>query len=169
MTVCVFLTIVVLLFRWAFEEEPVASRSEPVVAQVSSVIIDQADLGPIDQTDSYGNEANGKTSEAEPSSSVREDSVAKTAERELDFAQVPLALYQPPPEAGWNDEQLDRLVVLREMFAAALGRLEQDPTNPNYRERWIQTQPWIDEQFQTIFGDEAFNRQQRQAVHHSKQ
>ena len=165
MTVCLFLIMAALLLRWAFKEEPIGSKSESV-ARVNSVAIDQVDSAAINQTNSYGDEGNDNASEAGSSSGTVREQAGNRGAQELEFAQMPLVFYQPSADAGWSEEQLDRMVALREMFAAALGGLEQDPTNPSYRERWIRAQPWIDEQFQTIFGDEAFGKQQLQAVHH---
>jgi hypothetical protein len=86
---------------------------------------------------------------------------------EIEYYRRPLAFYTPPVKADWNEEQLARLAMLREEFAAALGGWEQDATDPDYREKWIRAQPWVDEQFETIFGSEALNEQQLQAIHRS--
>jgi hypothetical protein len=80
----------------------------------------------------------------------------------------PLAFYNPPTEANWSDDQYQRLSNLREEFAAALGGWNRNPSDPDYRDLWLQAQPIIDEQFETIFGVEAFTDQQNQAVHQAE-
>ena len=77
----------------------------------------------------------------------------------------PLAFYRPRLEANWTEDQRQKLVNLRNEFTAAMGGWNQDPADPRYRELWIETQPIIDEEFEALFGVEAFNDQQIQAVH----
>lgn len=84
---------------------------------------------------------------------------------EVETVVRPLAFYHPRLEANWTDDQLQRLDNLRNEFAEALGGWNQNPWDPRYRELWIQAQPLIDEQFEAIFGVEAFNDQRIQAVH----
>jgi hypothetical protein len=87
---------------------------------------------------------------------------------EADAVVRPLAFYDPPMEANWTDEQYQTLINLREEFAAALGGWNRNPADPDYRDLWIQAQPIIDEQFETIFGVEAFTDQQNQAAHQAE-
>jgi hypothetical protein len=87
---------------------------------------------------------------------------------EADAVVRPLAFYDPPTEANWTDEQYQTLINLREEFAAALGGWNRNPADPDYRDLWLQAQPIIDEQFETIFGAEAFTEQQNQAVHQAE-
>lgn len=116
-------------------------------------------------------------SEAPPSTArtaQRNGAVSKTQsqplleEEEADPVVRPLAFYNPPAEANWTDEQYQRLANLREQFAAALGGWHRNPSDPDYRDLWLRAQPIIDEQFETIFGVEAFTDQQNQAVHQAE-
>ena len=89
-------------------------------------------------------------------------------EKEADRVVKPLAFYNPPAEANWTEDRYQRLSNLREEFAAALGGWNRNPSDPDYRALWMQAQPIIDEQFETIFGVEAFTDQQNQAVHQAE-
>jgi hypothetical protein len=93
---------------------------------------------------------------------------ATTDSREIEVFERPLAFCPPPANADWSEEQLSRLAMLREEFAAAVGGWDQNPNDQGYRERWIQAQPWIDEQFATLFGSEALSEQQLQATRRSR-
>jgi hypothetical protein len=77
----------------------------------------------------------------------------------------PLAFYHPRLESNWTDDQLQTLDNLRNEFVAALGGWNQNPSDPRYRELWMEAQPIIDEQFEVIFGVEGFSDQQIHAVH----
>ena len=102
----------------------------------------------------------------------RNGAVSKTQSQplleETDAVVKPLAFCNPPVEANWTEDQYQRLVNLREEFAAALGGWNRNPADPDYRDLWMQAQPIIDEQFETIFGVEAFSDQQNQAVHQAE-
>jgi hypothetical protein len=104
----------------------------------------------------------------------RDGSVSKTPiqplleETEADPVVKPLAFYNPPAEANWTEDQYQRLANLREEFAAALGGWKRNPSDPDYRALWMQAQPIIDEQFEAIFGVEAFTEQQNQATHQAE-
>lgn len=87
---------------------------------------------------------------------------------EADPVVKPLAFYNPPAEANWSEDQYQRLANLREEFAAALGGWNRNPSDADYRALWMQAQPIIDEQFEAIFGVEAFTEQQNQAAHQAE-
>jgi hypothetical protein len=105
------------------------------------------------------------TSETEQRNGPVSNTQIQPVLEEVDTVVKPLAFYNPPAESNWTEEQYQRLANLREEFAAALGGWNRNPADPDYRDLWIQAQPIIDEQFETIFGVEVFSDQQSRAIH----
>ncbi len=72
---------------------------------------------------------------------------------------LPLALR----EVNWallelEPDQVAAIEELREQFLARIGGADQDPTDPNYLERWLRAQPEIDEALPGLIGREAYLR-----------
>jgi hypothetical protein len=86
----------------------------------------------------------------------------------VEYATIPLVLYQPAPDIDWSDEQIQKFNTLRDLFVAALGREKDKPADPAYWDHWLEAQSWADDQFETAFGIEVLNRQKIYALRHSK-
>jgi hypothetical protein len=62
-----------------------------------------------------------------------------------------------------SEEQLTALRNLREDFMSMMAGVDQDPTSPEYFERWEAARAAIDERFYTEFGQDAYNAQSVEA------
>jgi len=140
--------------------------SEPGVSMspaATSVELDSSD-GPASGRNNEPAVTSSTSKTAQKDIAVRAAPIQPLLE-ETEAAVRPLAFYDPPAEANWTDEQNQTLINLREEFAAAVGGWNRNPSDPDYRELWLQAQPMIDEQFEAIFGVEALTEQQNQAIH----
>jgi hypothetical protein len=63
-----------------------------------------------------------------------------------------------------NRDQLQAIDDLRQTFVDQIGGLEQNPTDPAYRERWLKSQPQIDDNLRGMIGVTAFQNYQVEAV-----
>ena len=63
-----------------------------------------------------------------------------------------------------NNDQLQAIIDLRQRFLNEIGGLQQDPSNPAYRERWQKSQPQIDDDLRGMIGVTAFQNYQIEAV-----
>jgi hypothetical protein len=63
-----------------------------------------------------------------------------------------------------NREQLQAIDDLRQRFLDEIGGLEQNPSDPAYRERWLKSQPQIDDDLRGMIGINAFQDYQILAV-----
>ena len=78
-------------------------------------------------------------------------------------ATVPIPLvFQPldPDTLKLNDQQKVLLERLRQTFVQEIGGANQNPTDPQYLERWEQAQMAADSQLKTVFGKEIYSRYQ---------
>ncbi len=89
-------------------------------------------------------------------------SIPDSAADEEEDVSVPLAFIKPPPEFVPNAEQQAEINWMRQEFVAAVGDPGQDPAA--YRRRWQKAQQRQDEHFRLMFGDDAFNALQAEAV-----
>jgi hypothetical protein len=67
-------------------------------------------------------------------------------------------------ELNLNRDQLQAIDDLRQRFVDEIGGLEQNPNDPAYRERWLKSQPQIDDDLRGMIGVNAFQNYQIQAV-----
>jgi hypothetical protein len=63
-----------------------------------------------------------------------------------------------------NPDQLQAIDDLRQRFLDEIGGLEQNTNDPNYRERWLKSQPRVDEDLRGMIGVSAFQNYQIEAV-----
>jgi len=75
----------------------------------------------------------------------------------------PLAMVDSTALPDLSEEQLTALRNLREDFVSAMAGVDQDPTSPEYFERWEAARAAIDERFFTEFGQDAYNEQSIEA------
>ncbi len=75
---------------------------------------------------------------------------------------VPLVFVNPPREFVPSEEEQNVLDSMRQKFIEDVGEPGNDPAA--YRKRWNKAQQRQDAQFQAMFGDEAFNALQQEAV-----
>ena len=75
----------------------------------------------------------------------------------------PLAMVDSTALPDLSEEQLTALRNLREDFVSAMAGVDQDPTSPEYLERWEAARAAIDERFFTEFGQDAYNAQSIEA------
>ena len=75
----------------------------------------------------------------------------------------PLAIVDSAALPDLSEEQLTALRNLREDFVSAMAGVDQDPTSPEYFERWEAARAAIDERFFTEFGQDAYNAQSIEA------
>ncbi len=71
---------------------------------------------------------------------------------------------EPDPALKMNSQQLQQLDNLYQNFVDAVGGVNQDPSDPAYRRRWISAQQQSDEQYEAMFGIDAFNSMQFQEM-----
>ena len=57
----------------------------------------------------------------------------------------------------FNSQQLQQLDNLYQNFLGNIGGLNQDASDPAYRQRWITAQQLSDDEYQAAFGTDAFN------------
>jgi len=76
--------------------------------------------------------------------------------------EMPLAFVGNLP--NMSEEQTSALANLRKEFLAGLNKTSGNPNDPAYLQRWVEEQPKLDERFQVLFGDEAFNQLQNKAT-----
>jgi hypothetical protein len=55
-----------------------------------------------------------------------------------------------------NPDQLQAVEDLRRRFVDEIGGLQQNPTDPAYREKWVRSQPGIDNDLRGMIGITAF-------------
>src|ERR1700726_3043710 len=149
--------------------EPDSSKPHVAISPATTPVeLSSNDRSELDQNNEFA------TPPSTARTAQRNGSVSKTQSQpllekeEADPVVKPLAFYNPPAEANWTEDQYQRLANLREEFAAALGGWNRNPSDPDYRALWMEAQPIIDEQFEAIFGVEAFTEQQNQAVHQAE-
>jgi hypothetical protein len=63
-----------------------------------------------------------------------------------------------------NRDQLQAIEDLRHRFVDEIGGLEQDPTGPAYRDKWLRSQPEIDNDLRGMIGIAAFQDYQIEAA-----
>jgi hypothetical protein len=63
-----------------------------------------------------------------------------------------------------NREQIKGIDDLRQRFLDEIGGLEQNPNDPAYYERWLKSQPQIDDDLRGMIGMSAFQNYQIQAI-----
>ena len=63
-----------------------------------------------------------------------------------------------------NPDQLQAIDDLRQRFLSEIDGLQQDPSDPDYRERWKRSQPGIDNDLRGMIGIAAFENYQIQAA-----
>jgi hypothetical protein len=80
-------------------------------------------------------------------------------------AVLPLVFQEvDPTQLNLNRDQLQAIDDLRQTFVDQIGGLEQNPTHPAYRERWLKSQPQIDDDLRGMIGVTAFQNYQIEAV-----
>jgi len=67
-------------------------------------------------------------------------------------------------ELNLNRDQLQAIDDLRQRFLDEIGGLEQNTNDPAYRERWLKSQPQIDDDLRGTIGVSAFQNYQIQAI-----
>ena len=78
-------------------------------------------------------------------------------------AQLPSALAPQDPSLQSNDRQAAALQQIQQQFAAAMAGGNQDPSSPEYLQRWQQAQWQSDQLYLQQFGSDAYNLQQIKA------
>jgi hypothetical protein len=79
---------------------------------------------------------------------------------------VPLAFQNVDPNAlKVSDEQQQVLAQIRQNFVSALGGDNQDPSTPQYLNRWQSAQRQSDEEMRAMLGGQAFLQYQLQIAH----
>jgi hypothetical protein len=79
---------------------------------------------------------------------------------------APLAFQTVDPNAlKVSDEQQQVLAQIRQNFVAALGGDNQDPSTPQYLNRWQNAQRQSDEEMRAMLGGQAFLQYQLQIAH----
>jgi len=63
-----------------------------------------------------------------------------------------------------NSDQLQAINDLRQRFLEEIGGLEQNPSDPSYCERWLKSQPQIDDDLRGMIGLTAFQDYQVHAA-----
>jgi hypothetical protein len=63
-----------------------------------------------------------------------------------------------------NADQLEAIDDLRQRFLDEIGGLQQDPRDPAYRQRWLKSQPQIDNDLRGMIGVAAFQNYQIEAA-----
>jgi hypothetical protein len=104
------------------------------------------------------NTQSGVTSEKQ-SSRVRDSDRIDNDNRAQETSVLkPLALLDSETLSGLSEEQVTALNNLRQDFVTAIGGANQDPTSPEYFERWEAARAAIDERFLAQFGQDAYNQ-----------
>jgi hypothetical protein len=67
-------------------------------------------------------------------------------------------------ELKLNRDQLQAIEDLRQRFLDEIGGAQQNPNDPAYRERWLGSQPQIDNDLRGMIGVEAFQNYQIEAA-----
>jgi len=67
-------------------------------------------------------------------------------------------------ELNLNRDQLQAIDDLRQRFLDEIGGLEQNTNDPAYRERWLKSQPQVDDDLRGMIGVSAFQNYQILAV-----
>ncbi len=62
-----------------------------------------------------------------------------------------------------NAAQIQTIRMLRQRFVEEIGGMDQDTSTPEYRERWEQSQPVIDQDLRGMIGVKAYQEYQVQA------
>ena len=90
--------------------------------------------------------------------SPRHQSPERPAVLPLVFHEVDLS------QLNLSPDQLQAITDLQQRFLEEIGGLEQNPTDPSYRERWLKSQPQIDDDLRGMIGVGAFQNYQIQAA-----
>ncbi len=76
---------------------------------------------------------------------------------------MPAVMASTPPATLRDETHLAEWEKLRNDFVQAIGGPNQDPSNPDYRQRWIEAQSQADQRFRFLYGDYAYVALQLQA------
>lgn len=77
---------------------------------------------------------------------------------------LPLVWQDPSPDVSWSNEQIEAFRSLWDKFVEDVGGAGQDPSDPAYQERWNEAQRESDLSFKALFGKQAYNAHQIQAL-----
>lgn len=96
--------------------------------------------------------SSARTAENAPAASRPERIKPESSE-----ASVPLVFQQVEPGAlKLSDRQIDAINNMQQWFVDQLGGPEQDPNDPAYKERWLKTQPQMNDMMRGMIGVNAF-------------
>jgi len=95
----------------------------------------------------------GSVAEFPPSGSVQQEPPGRIS--------LPLVFQAFDPSAiDLTAEQVQVIDDLRARFTAGIGGLNQDPNDPAYRERWLSSQPEVDQDLRGMIGNSAYQHYQ---------
>lgn len=104
--------------------------------------------------------ATSQETAASPQSSAEP---ATGVEDEPEPAKMPLVFAAPDPSLQLDENATARLELLRERFMTEIGGPNQNPTDPQYYDRWQKAQAEVDQQLKIDLGQELYNKLQMSA------
>ena len=158
LTASVLLNLVLLACLFALLKQPasdVPKTESPVEAEVAS---NEAGASTSKEAAVVGEQPAPMGSSQSTELRLRSRSQERRAVLPLVFQEIDLS------RLNLNPDQLQAIDDLRQRFLDEIGGLQQDPSDPAYRERWTKSQPQIDDDLRGMIGIAAFQNYQVEAV-----
>jgi hypothetical protein len=138
--------------------EPSPAASDLAPAEPAEAEIASNHLSPTVSNDPVGEQPAPSQVSTSTETPSRRQSQERPAVLPLVFQEVDLT------RLNLNRDQLQAIDDLRQTFVDQIGGLEQNPTDPAYRERWLKSQPQIDDDLRGMIGVAAFQDYQIESV-----